>query len=102
MTKPTRVTATLQTTIYHILPNNYDSALTPGVFSFKLADHYPIFCKISTPINKSNNSEGMFMLRNNQAVGGKKFRDDLEAALIPLTYHLIQTTITPQLVKKSF
>ena len=84
ITKPTRVTATPQTTIDHILSNEYDSVLTPGVFSFKLANHYPIFCKISTPIEKSNNREGKFMIRNNQAVDGKKFRDDLEAPLIPL------------------
>ena len=94
-------TATSQTTVDHILSNDYDSVLTPGVFSFKLADHYPIFCKISTPIDKSNNREGMFMFRNNQAVDGTKFHDDLEAALIPLTYDLMQTTITPQLAKNS-
>ena len=45
ITKSTRVTATSQTTIDHILSNDYDSVLTPGVFSFKLADHYPIFFK---------------------------------------------------------
>ena len=44
----------------------------------------------------------MFMFRNNQAVDGTKFRDDLEAALIPLTYDLMQTTITPQLLENSF
>ena len=102
ITKPTRVTATSQTTIDHILSNDYDSVLTPGVFSYKLADHYPIVCKISTPIDKSNNRDGMFMFRNNQAVDGTKFRDDLEAALIPLTYDLMQTTITPQLLENSF
>ena len=102
ITKPTRVTATSQTTIDHILSNDYDSVLKPGVFSYKLADHYPIVCKISTPIDKSNNRDGMFMFRNNQAVDNTKFRDDLEAALIPLTYDLMQTTITPQLLKNSF
>ena len=34
------------------------------------------------------------MFRNNQTVDGKKFCDDLEAALIPLTYDLVQTTTT--------
>ena len=58
ITKPTRVTATPQTTIDHNLSNDYDSVLTPGVFSFKLADYYPSFCKISTPIDKSNDCEG--------------------------------------------
>ena len=82
ITKPTRVTASSQTTIDHILSNNYDSVLTPGVFSFKLADHYPIFCKISTPIDNSNNREGMLMFRNNHAVDSQKFRGDLKAALI--------------------
>ena len=44
----------------------------------------------------------MFMFRNNHAVDGKKFSDDLEAALIPLTYDPLQTTTTPQLVENSF
>ena len=52
-------------------------------FSFKLADHYPIFCKISTIIDKSNNHEGILMFRNNQTVDGKMFRDDLKLALYP-------------------
>ena len=42
------------------------------------------------------------MFRNNQAVDGTKFRDDLEAALIPFTYDLMQTTITTPLVENSF
>ena len=75
--KSKHVTATSQVTTDHILSNDCDSVLTPGVFSFKLADHYPIFCTISSPIDKSNNNEGIFMFRNNQAVDGKKFRDDL-------------------------
>ena len=83
ITKPTRVTATSQTTIDHTLSNDYDFFLTSSTFFFKLADQYPIFCKISTPIDESNNREDMFMFRINQAIGGRKFRDDLEAALIP-------------------
>ena len=61
ITKPMRLTATSQTTIDQTLSSDYDSVLTPGVFSFKLAYHYSIFFKISTPINKLNNREGMFM-----------------------------------------
>ena len=97
ITKPTRVTATSQTTIDHISSNDCDSVLTPGDFSYRLADHYLIYYRISTSIDKSNNREGMFMFRNNQAVDGKKFRNDLypKAALVPLTYDLMQTTITP-------
>ena len=50
ITNPTRVTTTSQTIIDHILINVHDSVLTPGVFSNKLADHYLIFCKVSTSV----------------------------------------------------
>ena len=39
----TRATTTSQTIIDHILTNVHDSVLTPGVFFYKLADHYPNF-----------------------------------------------------------
>ena len=44
----------------------------------------------------------MFKFRNNQAVDGKISAMTLKAALIPLTYDLMQTTIIPQLVENSF
>ena len=46
ITNPTRVITTSQTIIDHILTNVHDLVLTPGVFSYKFADHYPIFFKV--------------------------------------------------------
>ena len=61
ITNPTRVTTTSQTIIDHILTNVHDSVLTPGVFSYKLADHYLIFCKVSTSVcHTTKNGDTMF------------------------------------------
>ena len=48
ITQPTRVTAGSQTIIDHLLTNDAKSVITPGVFLHKLADHYAIYCSISS------------------------------------------------------
>ena len=45
--KPTGVTRTSQTVIDHILTNDCESILTPGVLTYNIADHYPMFSTIS-------------------------------------------------------
>ena len=37
------VTSTPQSTIDHIFTNDYESIVTPGVLTYSLSDHYPIF-----------------------------------------------------------
>ena len=49
ITQPTRVTADSLTIIDHILTNDNESVITPGVFLYKLADHYAIYCSITNP-----------------------------------------------------
>ena len=63
ITNPTRVTTTSQTIIDHILTNVHDSVLTPGVFYYKLADHYPIFCKVSTSVGHTTKNDDSYMQR---------------------------------------
>ena len=50
ITKPTRVTVSSQTVIDHILTNDCRSLITPGVFSYKISDHSPIFVSSLLPI----------------------------------------------------
>ena len=55
-TDPTRVTLDSKTIIDHLLTNDYESKLTPGVISYKISDHFPIFCTVSDPgFTKSSN-----------------------------------------------
>ena len=79
------IAATSQTIIDHILTNVHDTVLTPGVFSYKLADHYPIFCKVSTSVCHTIKNDVTYTFRNHQAVDGQNFRNDLETALFSLT-----------------
>ena len=54
-TKPTRVAVSSQTVIDHILTNDCGSLITPGVFSYKIFDHCPIFVSITHfNLNKTN------------------------------------------------
>ena len=52
-----------QTIIDHILTNDNESVITPGVFLYKLADHYAIYCSITNPKFKNTN------IRNTYASG---------------------------------
>ena len=43
ITNPTRVTNSSKTIIDHVLTNDTDSILAPGVLTYSISDHYPIF-----------------------------------------------------------
>jgi len=49
ITKTTRKTPTSQTTIDHIITNDSKSKITPGVLTYSISDHCPVFCKILLP-----------------------------------------------------
>ena len=70
--------------IDHILTNDCESILTPGVLTYNIADHYPIFCTISNSNFKSTKSEESHTFRNIASVNRNKFSDDLASALLPL------------------
>ena len=73
MTKPTRVTENSQTTIDHLLTNDNESLINPGVFHYKLADHFPIFCLISRPKIKLCQSTVTNTFRNIKSIDDDKF-----------------------------
>ena len=58
--KSTRVTSNSQTTIDHILTNDNNSYISPGVFHFSISDHYPIFCLFSCNKFKVPRSNGVY------------------------------------------
>ena len=88
-TQPTRVTAGSQTIIDHLLTNDTESAITPGVFLYKLADHYAIYCSISSyNFKHTKNRESTYTFRNIHSVDGNKFRNDLEFSLMPMMYDI--------------
>ena len=59
--KPTRVTNFSKTTIDHIISNDVDNVIYPGIFLSDITDHYPIACIVSNrnndhSLNKQRNS----------------------------------------------
>ena len=92
--KSTRVTSNSQTTIDHILTNDNNSSISPGVFHFSISDHHPIFCLF--PCNKLNvpESNGVYTFRNIKSIDGEEFHNDLESALSPLTYDFMCSNIS--------
>ena len=87
ITKPTRVTVSSQTVIDHILTNDCRSLITPGVFSYKISDHSPIFVSITHSNLNKTNSNAKYFYRNIISKNDDNFRTDLESALTP--YYLI-------------
>ena len=102
ITKPTRVTENSQTIIDHLLTNDNESLINPGVLHYKLADHFPIFCLISLPKINSYQSTATNIFRNIKSIDVDKFYDDLESSLTPLTYDLIHFPLTPQSLNDNF
>ena len=98
ITDPTRVTLNSKTIIDHLLTNDCESKVTPGVISYKISDHFPIFCTASnSEFTKSSNPEiDSYTFRNIKTVDGILFRKDLEQSLTPLLFDLQHslTTIT--------
>ena len=102
ITNPTRVTATFQNIIDHISTNVHDSVLMPVVFSYTLADHYPIFCKVSISVRQTTKIDHTYKFQNHQAVDCQNFHNDLETALFPLNCDLLQDNVTSQSLENSF
>ena len=74
ITQPTRVTAGSQMIIDHLLTNDTESVITPGVFLYKLADHYASYCSISSyNVKHTKNRKSTYTFRNihSDAVDGK-------------------------------
>ena len=47
ITEPTRKTSTSQTTLDHIITNDHQHQIVPGIFQCSISDHFPFFfCKI--------------------------------------------------------
>ena len=46
ITEPTRTTSTSQTILDHIITNDLQHQIVPGIFQCDISDHFPFFCKI--------------------------------------------------------
>ena len=89
ITKPTRVTNSSKTIIDHVLINDIDSILTPGVLIYSISDHYPIFCTISNPTFKTTKKNMTYSFRNTALFNSDKFRSDFYSVLLLLNDKLI-------------
>ena len=58
ITKPTRVTPTSSSLIDHILTNDMNNTIHPGVIQTDLlSDHYPVFCVLSKNVRFLNHKQ---------------------------------------------
>ena len=103
ITKPTRVTSTTQTIIDHILTNDNESMMIPSVLSYKISDHYPIYCAIKNiNNNKSTSAFNKYSFRSTKNIDGNNFRDDVETALAPLLFNLMSTSVSQETLDEHF
>ena len=92
--KSPRATSNSRTTTDHILKNDNNSSISPGVVHFSISDHYSIFCIFSYNEFKVSKSNGISTFPNIKSVDGEVFRNDLEFALSPLTHEFICSNIS--------
>ena len=83
-TSPTRVTSTSQTSIDHIFTNDYQSIVTPGVLTYSLSNHYPIFCTITNSQLQTLKAMQSFEFQNIKSVDKESICEDLNSAFLPL------------------
>ena len=102
ITKPTRVTSTTQTIIDHVLTNDNESIMTPGVLLYKISDHYPIYCAINKNNNKPTSAFNKYSFRNTKNIDCNNFRNDLETALAPLLFNLMSTSVSQETLDEHF
>ena len=65
ITKPTRVTNS-STIIDHVLTNDTNHSVLPGIFYSDISDHYPIFCQINKFHSRGSNVSAKSFYRDNQ------------------------------------
>ena len=92
--KPTRIASLSQTAIDQRITNIVKDEITPGILKFRISDHLPIFCSISSlsyapPIIKTNT-----IYRNISNVEENALRHDLHHALKPIVYEFTNLPIT--------
>ena len=103
ITQPTCVTAGSQTIIDHHLTNDTESVITPGVFLYKLADHYAIYCSIScNNFRHTKICESTYAFRNIHSVDGNKFRNDLESSFMPMMYDIMHLPLSHSSLDQHF
>ena len=103
ITQSTRVTAGSLTIIDHLLTSDTESVITPGVFLYKLADHYAIYCSISSyNLKHTKNHESTYTFRNIHSVDGNKFRNDLESSLMPMMYDIMHLPLSHSSLEQPF
>ena len=96
ITKPTRITQSSQTTIDHILTNDSQSSITPGILIFSISDHLSTFCNIVKPLRQCAKNKKPLTFRNTKSIDGNEFRIDLENVLSPLVNEFVNSNITHQ------
>ena len=86
--KPTREATGSETIIDHLFTNDTESAIIPGVFLYKLANHYAIYCSIFYPNFKdSNKCDNSFTFHSIHSVNGTNFRKNLESCATDVQYN---------------
>ena len=84
ITSPTKVTSTFQTSIDHIFTNDYELIITPGILTYLLSNHYPIFCTKTNSQSQTPKAMQSFEFQNIKSVDKESYCKDLNSALFSL------------------
>ena len=77
---PTRVTERSSTIIDHVVTNDHEHSILPGIIRSDITDHYPIFCSIElSTLSKKSDEE--FFKRDLQHFNSETFCENLHESI---------------------
>ena len=77
---PTRVTERSSTIIDHVVTNDHEHSILPGIIRTDITDHYPIFCSIELSTLSKKSDEELFK-RYLQHFNSKTFCENLHESI---------------------
>ena len=77
---PTRVTERSSTIIDHVVTNDHEHSILPGIIRSDITDHYPVFCSIElSTLSKKSDEE--FFKRDLQHFNSETFCENLHESI---------------------
>ena len=78
ITKPTRITDNSATIIDHIITNDYEHCIIPGIMkTIEIRDHYPILCQIDAIRSSRKSESGQSFYRDKSKFNPSVFNDNI-------------------------
>ena len=87
VTEPTRISDSSATIIDHILTNDFEHSVIPGIVETnEISDHYPILCQINLTQTRKKADSTLTFYRDKSKLDAIQFNDELHICLNDFFY----------------